>query len=73
MAKFFATVEQAEDGSWTAAILGEKDLVLGDGATKDEALEDLRNGLAGLIEYLKARGEPLPQSSIEIVTVEVAA
>ena len=73
MATFTATVEQGEDGSWTAALPGEKDLVLGDGDTKDEAIEDLRRGLIGLIEDLKKKGEPLPQSSIEIVSIEVAA
>ncbi len=73
MAKFIATVEQAGDGSWAAALYGEKGTVLGTGATKEDALVDLRGGLAGLIEYLKAKGEPLPQSSIEFVSIEVAA
>ena len=44
MAKFTATVEQAGDGTWTASLFGEKDVVLGTGATKDEALDDLRAG-----------------------------
>ncbi|MGH9606249.1 MAG: type II toxin-antitoxin system HicB family antitoxin [Terracidiphilus sp.] len=73
MARFAATVEQSGDGSWTAALFGENDTVLGTGATKDEALDDLRGGLAGLIGYLKAKGEPLPQSSVEVVSIEVAA
>ena len=72
MAKFTAMVEQAGDGTWTAAVVGEHS-VLGTGATKDEALDDLRKGVAGLLEYLKAQGEPLPQSSIELVSIEVAA
>ena len=73
MAKFTATVEQAGDGNCTAALFGEKDIVLGTGATKEEALEDLRRGLEGLIEHLKAEGESLQPSSIEIVSIEVAA
>jgi predicted RNase H-like HicB family nuclease len=72
MVKLTAMVEQAGDGSWTAAVVGEHS-VLGTGATKDEALADLRRGVAGLIEYLKAQGEALPQSAIELVNIEVAA
>ena len=72
MVKLTAMVEQAGDGSWTAAVVGEPS-VLGTGATKDEALADLRRGVAGLIEYLKAQGEALPQSAIELVNIEVAA
>lgn len=61
MAKFTATVEQAGDGSWTAlAVIGENNSVLGTGDTRGEALEDLRKGIATLIEYLQEKGEPLP-------------
>ncbi len=73
MAKFTATVERAADGSWTAALFGEKDIVLGTGATKDEALDDLRAGIAGLMNYLKDKGQSLPETSIELVSIEVAA
>jgi predicted RNase H-like HicB family nuclease len=73
MAKFTATVEQAGDGNWTAALFGEKDIVLGIAATKEEALEDLRRGLVGLIEHLKGQGKSLQPSPIEIVTIEVVA
>jgi predicted RNase H-like HicB family nuclease len=63
-----ATIEQAEDGSWTAvAVLGEH-TIIGDGDTKDAAIADLRNGAAALFEYLKSEGK-LP----EVVGVEVAA
>ncbi len=73
MAKFTAMVEQARDGSWTAAIIGEH-TILGTGATKDEAIADLRRGVAGLVEYLKLKGEPpLPEYAIELVSIEVAA
>jgi predicted RNase H-like HicB family nuclease len=72
MAKFTAMVEQADDGTWTAAVVGENS-VLGTGDTREDAIEDLRRGLTGLIEYLKAKNEPLPQSSIEVISIEVAA
>jgi predicted RNase H-like HicB family nuclease len=72
MAIFTATLEQAGDGTWTAAILGEHS-VLGTGRTRDAALDDLREGIAGLSDYLKSKGEPFPQSSIELVHIEVAA
>lgn len=67
-----ATVERAGDGSWTAAVIGEHS-VLGTGATKDAALENLRVGVADLLEELKTKGEPWPQSNIEVVSIEVAA
>jgi predicted RNase H-like HicB family nuclease len=55
VAKFTAIVEQAQDGSWSACVVGEH-TVLGTGATKEEALSDLRRGIAGLIEYLRETG-----------------
>jgi predicted RNase H-like HicB family nuclease len=72
VAKFTAMVEQANDGSWSACVLGEH-TVLGQGDTKEEALADLRSGIAGLLEYLKETGQPLPAVSTEIVSIEVAA
>ena len=71
MAKFTATVEQAGDGTWTAAIIGEH-TILGAGASREAALENLREGLVGEIAYLKSKGDPMPQSSIELVSIEVA-
>ena len=58
MVEFPAMVEEAGDGTWTAASVGEHS-VLGTGASREEALEDLRKGVAGLVEYLKRN----PQSS----------
>jgi predicted RNase H-like HicB family nuclease len=72
MAKFTAMVEQAVDGTWTAAVVGEHS-VLGTRGSRDEALEDLRKGVAGLVEYLKHKGEAILQSSIEWVNIEVPA
>jgi predicted RNase H-like HicB family nuclease len=73
MPKFTATVEQAGDGNWTAALIGDH-MILGAGATKEEAIENLREGLIGEIAYLKLKGEPpLPEYAIELVSIEVAA
>ena len=58
MVEFPAMVEQAGDGTWTAAIV-EEHSVLGTGASREEALEDLHKGVAGLVEYLKR----IPKSS----------
>jgi len=72
MAKFTAMVEQGDDGSWSACVVGEH-TVLGQGDTKEAALDDLRRGIESLIEYLKETGQPIPISSMELVSVEVAA
>jgi len=72
MATFAAMVEQAGDGSWSACVVGEH-TVLGTGATREEAIEDLRRGIAGLIEYLKETGQPVPVMTTEVVSIEVAA
>jgi predicted RNase H-like HicB family nuclease len=72
VAKFTAIVEQAQDGSWSACVVGEH-TVLGQGDTKEQAIDDLRNGIAGLIEYLKETGQPVPSVSVELVSIEVAA
>jgi predicted RNase H-like HicB family nuclease len=65
-------VEQARDGSWSACVVGEH-TILGQGDTKEQAIDDLRNGIAGLIEYLKETGQPVPSVSVELVSIEVAA
>jgi predicted RNase H-like HicB family nuclease len=71
-AKFAAIVEQARDGSWSACVVGEQ-TVLGTGATKEDALSDLGRGIAGLIEYLRETGQPVPAMTTEVVSIEVAA
>jgi predicted RNase H-like HicB family nuclease len=72
MTKFIAAVEQAQDGSWTAAVIGEH-TVLGTGISKEDALDNLRDGVQGLMEYLAAKGLPLPNEHVEFVELEVAA
>lgn len=64
-----ATVVQApEDGSWTASAHIGDHLVLGDGDTREAALKSLGAGLKGFVEYMKEKGESLPQ----LVTLEIA-
>ena len=72
MVRLTATLERAGDGTWTAAVIGEH-TVLGTGATREAALNDLRNGVSALFDCLKSEGKPLPESSIELVSIEVAA
>jgi len=62
-------VEQAGDRTWNAAVIGEH-TVLGTGISKEAALEDLRNGIKGLLEHLKSAGLP-PTPIMEIVRVEL--
>lgn len=64
MASYTGTLEQAGDGSWTAAIIG-RHMVLGTGDTRDEALRDLERGVQGIAEHLRCNGETMNASSIE--------
>lgn len=67
--KITATVVQApEDGSWTASAHIGEHLVLGDGDTRDEAVASLRDGLGSWVEYMREKGESLPQ----MVTLDIA-
>lgn len=68
MMQITATVEQAEDGSWTACAHILDDMILGDGDTQEEAVASLQDGLRSWIDYLKEKGKSLPQ----MVTLEVA-
>lgn len=72
MVRLTAMVEPAGDGTWSASVIGEHS-VLGTGATREEALRNLRDGITSLLDYLKSEGKQLPQSSIELVSIEVAA
>lgn len=72
MAKFIAVIEEAEDSTWSASILGEH-TVLGTGETKEAAIENLREGILSLQEYLKGKGQSLPNRRIEFVELDVAA
>lgn len=67
--KLTATIEQAQDGTYTTlAVVGEH-TIIGTGATREEAVASLQSGARGLVEYLKSEGRSLPQ----VVSVEIAA
>ena len=53
-----ATVEQAIDDTWTAVVIGEH-TVLGNGETREAALDNLQQGIDRLVEYLKDTGRPV--------------
>ena len=53
-------------------MLGEH-TVLGTGDTRDEALSNVREGLTGIMAYLREQGEALSPTAIEVVTIEIAA
>lgn len=73
MAIFTATVRKESEGDWVAlAELGDKHSIFGSGDTREGAIENLREGIAGTIKYLKSKGESIPQSDTEVVSVEVA-
>ena len=73
MAKYTATVEQASDGSWSAlAVIGDYSF-LGDGDTRQAAIDSLCEGIAGEAAYLKSKGQTLPAPTMEVVSIEVAA
>lgn len=66
--KFMATLERDEDGVWVAecpAIPG----CVSQGATRDEALANVREAIAACLEVRAERGMPL---TIELQQVEVA-
>ena len=71
--KVTATVEKASDGTFTAVTVIGEHTIIGDGDTRDEALSSLRDGVSSLVDYLKSEGEPLLRSTIELVSIEVAA
>ncbi len=66
--KFLTTLERDEDGVWVAecpAIPG----CVSQGATRDEALANVREAIAACLEVRAERGMPL---TIELQQVEVA-
>jgi hypothetical protein len=66
---FTATVKRGSDGTFTAvAVIGEH-TVIGEGATKDAAIADLRRGAKALFDYLKSTGQPLPEVAIVEVVI----
>ena len=72
MAKFTAVLESAEDGTWSAYTLAPS-LVIGSGNSRDAALDDLRLAMTLWLDHMKQTGQPIPPTSSELVSFEVAA
>lgn len=69
--KFRVVIEPDEDGVFVAecpTLPG----CISQGATRDEAMDNIREAIAGYLESLKKHGEPIPPSITEAV-VEVPA
>ncbi len=69
--KYRILVEQDEDGAWVAVCPALPGCV-SQGKTRAEALENIKDAVAGYVESLKKHNEPIPPS-IEEETVEVYA
>ena len=68
--KFRVLIEQDEDGTFVAEVPSLPGCVT-QGATREQALANVREAIAGYLESLQAHGEPIPPSIGEEV-VDVA-
>ncbi len=68
--KYRVLIEQDEDGMFTAQCPALPGCVT-QGQTRTEAIENIREAIAGYLESLKKHGEPVPPSVDEEI-VEVA-
>jgi predicted RNase H-like HicB family nuclease len=68
--KFRVLIEQDEDGVFVAEVPSLPGCV-SQGRTRDEALSNVREAIAGYLESLEAHGDPIPPTiSEEIVEIE---
>jgi len=68
--KFRVLIEQDEDGVFVAEVPSLPGCI-SQGRTRDEALSNAREAIAGYLESLEAHGEPIPPAiSEEIVEIE---
>jgi predicted RNase H-like HicB family nuclease len=61
-----------ENGSYGASspdVDDEHSMVVGIGKSADEAVARFRNALQGHFEFLRERGEPIPQPRVTVTTV----
>ena len=70
LARYRVIIEQDEDGAFVAEVPSLPGCV-SQGRTSAEALANIRLAIAGYLESLRARGEPVPPGSEEVV-VEVS-
>lgn len=69
--KYRVLIEQDEDGAFIAEIPALPGCI-SQGITRIQALDNIREAIAGYLESLESRGEPIPPSVSEEV-VEVPA
>jgi len=68
--KFRVLIEQDEDGVFVAEVPSLPGCI-SQGRTRDEALSNVREAIAGYLESLEAHGDPIPPTiSEEIVEIE---
>ena len=69
--KFRVVLQQDEDGVMVAEVPALPGCI-SQGATRDEALENIREAIAGYLDSLKAHGDPIPPPiDEEVVEVSV--
>ena len=68
--KFRILIEADEDGSLVATVPSLPGCV-SQGATREEAVRNVREAIEGYLESLRERGEPIPPSILEEV-IDVA-
>jgi predicted RNase H-like HicB family nuclease len=66
LARYRVIIEQDEDGVFVAEVPSLPGCV-SQGRTSDEALSNIRRAIAGYLESLRARDEPVPPGSEEVV------
>lgn len=66
MVRYRVVLEQDEDGMFVAEVPSLPGCV-SQGRTRDEALANVKDAIAGYIESLRARGEPIPPGFSEEV------
>ena len=68
--RYRVLIEQDEDGTYVAEVSALPGCI-SQGKTRSEAIENIKEAIAGYLESLQAHGEPIPPSILEEV-VEVA-
>ena len=63
-----AIVEQAQEGAWSACTPG---VMVYGASTREEALQGVLDGVAGLLAYIHAQGWQFLESCGEFVSLEV--
>jgi predicted RNase H-like HicB family nuclease len=68
--RYRVLIEQDEEGGYVAEVAALPGCI-SQGKTRSEAIDNIKEAIAGYLESLQAHGEPIPPSIIEEV-VEVA-